>query len=140
MSGETTGGGTPFTPSSNTSGITSQTPLGLGGAGSSVGALFGLPAEGSVSPQEAAWTGFTGGENVAANQFAFAPGTGQSTMGTQANVGAMAGDVLQTQRIDDAMKSASQQFANAQKGALGATLGGIGSALGGITKLAGGGI
>jgi hypothetical protein len=137
MSGETTGGGTPFTSSSNTSGVTSQTPLGFGGAGSSVGALFGLPAEGSVSPQEAAWVGYTGGENVAANNQAFSSGLGSSTGRTQANVGALAGDVLQTMRIDDAMKSASQQFANAQKGALGATLGGIGSALGGITRLAG---
>jgi hypothetical protein len=138
MSGETTGGGTPFGPSSNTSGVGSQTPLGFGGAGSSVGSLFGLPAEGSVSPQEAAWVGYTGGENVAANNYAFGPSIPSSTNRTQANVGALAGDVLQTMRIDDAMKSASQQFANAQKGALGATLGGIGSALGGITKLAGG--
>jgi hypothetical protein len=137
MSGETTGGGTPFAPSSNTSGVTSQAPLGFGGAGSSVGALFGLPAEGSVSPQEAAWVGYTGGENVAANNQAFSSGLGSSTGRTQANVGALAGDVLQTMRIDDAMKSASQQFANAQKGALGSTLGGIGSALGGITRLAG---
>jgi hypothetical protein len=137
MSGETTGGGTPFTPSSNTSGVTSQAPLGFGGPGSSAGALFGLPAEGSISPQEAAWVGYTGGENVAANAQAFS-GMPSSTGRTQANVGALAGDVLQTMRIDDAMKSASQQFANAQKGALGATLGGIGSALGGITKLAGG--
>jgi hypothetical protein len=133
----TTGGGTPFTPSQNFSSGNPPTPLGFGGSGSSVGALFGLPAEGSVSPQEAAWTGFTGGENVAANKQAFSSGTGSSTMGTQANVGALAGDVLQTMRIDDAMKSASQQFANAQKGALGSTLGGIGSALGGITRLAG---
>lgn len=135
MAGDTSGGGSPFTPSSNTGSV--NAPLGFGGSGSSVGTLFGEPAGGSISPQEAAWVGYTGGENVVANNQAFSSGLGSSTGRTQANVGALAGDVLQTMRIDDAMKSASQQFANAQKGALGATLGGIGSALGGITRLAG---
>ena len=49
------------------------------------------------------------------------------------NVGA----VGQTQRINDAMKAASQQFANAQKAAVGQALGGAGSALSGIFRLAG---
>jgi hypothetical protein len=126
-------------PNQNQGSVATPLAIGGGGGGSqgSLGTLFGIPAGGSVSPEEAAWIGYTGGENVVGNQQAFSTGTGQSTMGTQANVGAMAGDVLQTMRVDDAMKSASQQFANAQKGALGSALGGIGSALGGITRLAG---
>ena len=59
-------------------------------------------------------------------------------MHTGADVGAEAGGVEQTMRIDDAMKSAAQQFANAQKAALGGELGGLGSALGGLKGLFGG--
>ena len=135
-----TGGAAPAAFPGGTSGNTQAPnfPLGFGGQGSSIGStLFGLPAAGSVSPQEQAWTDFTKGQNLVGNAFAFGPGTGSSTMHTMADVGSEAGDVLQTMRIDDAMKSAAQQFANAQKGALGAELGGLGSALGGIFKIAG---
>jgi hypothetical protein len=126
-------------PNQNQGSVNTPFAIGGGGGGSqgSLGTLFGIPAGGSVSPQEASWVGFTGGENVEANQRAYQGGTGQSTMSSLANVGAMAGDMLQTQRINDAMKAAAQQFANAQKGAIGSALAGAGSALGGITRLAG---
>jgi hypothetical protein len=126
-------------PNQNQGSVNTPFAIGGGGGGSqgSLGTLIGLPAGGSVSPQEASWVGFTGGENVAANQRAFQGGTGQSTMGTQADVGSMAGDVLQTMRIDDATKSAAQQFAAAQLSALGDALAGAGSAAGGLTRLGG---
>lgn len=115
-------------------------PFAFGGSGSSLGALFGIPQAGSLSPQEQSWVDYVRGENVGGNAAAFAPSGGISTGHTQADTGAQAGATLQTMRIDDAMKASSQEFAAAQEAALGAALGGAGSALGGITKLAKGGI
>ena len=134
-----TAGSAPTTfPGGTTGNEPTITPGAQGGQGSSLATFFGFPATGSVSPEEQAWVDYTKGQNIVGNAAATAPGTGASTMHTAMDVGAEAGGVEQTMRIDDAMKSAAQQFANAQKAALGSELGGLGSALGGLSKFAGG--
>jgi hypothetical protein len=99
-------------------------------------ALFGGAADDSLTNLMQAYNNFTYGENITADRQAFAKsGVGpDSTMGSYAGAGAEANKVYQEVRESDAMRSANQQVANAQKGELSSGIGALGS----VAKLAGG--
>lgn len=95
--------------------------------------MFGGAADDSLTDMMKAYNNYTYGENVTANNQAFAhSGVPTSTMDTAANIGGEANKVYMETRESDAMRQANQAEANAQKSTLSSGIGAAGSLLGGL--------
>ena len=101
---------------------------------SNIGAMTGFgSADDSLTSLMDTYNQYTYGENVTANDQAFAhSGIPVSTGATAANIGGETNKVYQEVRESDAERAANQQVANAQKGAVSSGVGALGGALGGL--------
>ena len=84
----------------------------------------------NVSPEQMALANYNFGENRVQNANAFSSGTGMSTMHTQADVGAAAGQAYDVGKMDIADANAMTAFNNQLKSQAGSNIGALGSLAG----------